>query len=297
VAESVDLDLIEQLLDDLAEPFETARAAIEALSTAYAEVLADYREKQRQAATRRFERDLAQARSLSPSAGFQRAVSASRYSAVGQSVAFAHLEQTHEGYWTLMRSSPDLDLTHWRPKSDAGLPLDTVRLAPLDFYPVLLAPDMQMAFVRVGKSRITYVWRGVRWSAARTIGGHRIYLTTSFPDGQAEDPNLVFTFGWHEDSSKGYRIRLRFDGERVVRLGEGVLVGDPSWGDELKDAVDREFKDQEAWEDVLRDVFSPVHPHDFRDGKNAESFFPRRWLRIDHTTFLGESVLLIEPHQ
>jgi hypothetical protein len=41
MAEPVDVDLIEQLLDDLAEPFETARAAIEALSTAYDEALAD----------------------------------------------------------------------------------------------------------------------------------------------------------------------------------------------------------------------------------------------------------------
>jgi PLD-like domain len=297
VAEPVDLDLIEQLLDDLAEPFETARAAIEALSTAYDEALADYSEKQRRAAKRRFERDLAQARSSSASAGIQRAASASPYSA-GSTVAFARLEWIDAGYWTLMRSNPYVDLTHWWMSDDAGLHLDTVELAPLDFYPVLLGPGMQMAFVRVGRSRITYVWRGVRRSAAQTIGGLRIYPTTSFPDSQADGSNLVITFGWHAGDDEGYQIRLRFDGERVLPVAEGALVGDPWRGDVLADLVGQAYDDQEAWDDVLRYVFSPVHPHDFREEKNAESFFPlHEWLRIDHTKFLGKSVLLIQPHR
>jgi hypothetical protein len=197
-----------------------------------------------------------------------------------------------------MRFSRDVDLTRWRMSDDAGLHLDTVRLAPLDFYPVLLEPEMQMAFVRVGRSRITYVWRGVRRSAAQTISGRRIYPTTSFPDGQADGSNLVITFGWHAgDDDEGYQIRLRFDGERVLPVAEGALVGDPWRGDELADLVDRAYDDPEAWDDVLRYVFSRVHPHDFREAKNAASFFPHGWLRIDHTKFLNESVLLIQPHQ
>lgn len=290
----VDLVLIEQLLDDLAEPFETARTAIEALSTAYAETLADHSEKQRQPAIRRFDRDLVQAQSSLPSAGFQRAVSASRYSA-GQSVAFAHLEWIDPGYWTLMRSNRDVDLTRWRRMSDAGVDLDIVRLAPLDFYPVLLEPKMQMAFARVGKSRITYVWPGVRRSAAQTIGGLPIYATTSFPDGQADGSNLVITFGWRSGDHEGYRIRLCFDGERVLPVAKGAPVGDPRHGDVLADLVEHAYDDPEVWDDVLRNVFSPVHPYEFREGKNAESFFPHRLLRIDHTKFLDRSVLLIQP--
>ena len=104
----------------------------------------------------------------------------------------------------------------------AGLHLDTVRLARLDFYPVLLGPKMRMAFVRVGESRITYVWRGVRWSAARTIGGRGIYLRASFPDDEADGSNLVVTFGWHEGAPNGYQIRLRFDGEGVLPVAKAL---------------------------------------------------------------------------
>jgi hypothetical protein len=295
VAKPVDLDLIEQLLDDLAERFQTARAAIEALSTAYDEALADYSEKQRQAAKRRFERDLAQARSSSASAGFQRAASASLYSA-GQRVAFARLEWIDAGYWTLMRSSRDVDLTRWR-MSDAGLHSDTVKLRSLLFYPVLLGPGMRMAFVRVGETRITYVWRDVLRNQPRTIGGRRIYPITSFPDDQADGANLVITFRWDNDDEEGYQIRLRFDGEHALPVADGALVGDPWRGDELAKLVASEYEDAEAWNDVLRYVLSPVRPHEFREGKNAESFFPRGWLRIDHVKFLDQSVLLIQPHQ
>ena len=289
-ADQVDLELIEQLLDDLAEPFEIARAAIEALSTAYAEGLADYSEKQRQAAMRRFERDLAQAGSSSPSAGFQRAVSASRYNS-----AFARLVWIDPGYWTLMRSDQDFNLIRWRMQDDAGHYVDAVRLDRLNFYPVLLGPKMQMAFVRVGESRITYVWRSFRRGAPQLIGDLPIYTTTSFPDDQADGANLVITFGWRSNPHAGYQVRLRFDGERVLPVAEGTLVGDPRYGDGLANVVARVYEDPKAWGDVLRNVFSPVIPYDFREEKNAESFFPHGWLRIDHTKFLDQSVLLIRP--
>ena len=194
-----------------------------------------------------------------------------------------------------MRTSRNVDLTYWRMSDDAGLHLDTVRLQRLNFYPVLLGPKMQMAFVRVGESRITYVWREVRRSAAHWIGGRRVHLTASFPDGQADGSNLVVTFGWRSGDDKGYRMRLRFDGNRILPVAEGTVVGDPPPGDMLADLVDRAYDDPAVWDDVLRYIFSPGQAHDFREEKNAESFFSHRLHRIDHTQFLDQSVLLIQP--
>jgi hypothetical protein len=75
-------------------------------------------------------------------------------------------------------------------------------------------------------------------------------------------------------------------------------VGDPWRGDELADLIDAAYEDADAWDDILRDVLSPAHnPRGFLSEKNAASFFPGGWLRIDHTKYLGESVLLIQPHQ
>lgn len=295
-AEPVDLELIERLLDDLADPIAEAKRAIDSLVSAYEEVEQGHREGQRTAATRRFERDLARARESSTSEGIRKAAAASAYSA-GQSVAFAHLEWLDAGFQTLMRSDPNIDLTRWR-MSFGGVTLDTVRLAPLAFYPVLLGPDGRMAFVRVGRSRITYVWRGVRWGAAREIGGRRLFERASFPDDQSDGANLVLTFGWTEGAPNGYELRLRFDGESVLPVAGGELIGDPWNGDQLIDLVESAYEDEEAWNDVLRDTFSPAHnPRGFRNSPNAASYFPTGWLRVDHAKMLNESVLLIQPSQ
>lgn len=295
-AERVELDLIERLLEDLDEPFQIAKTTIESLTSAYADTLADYRDKKRREAQRRFDRDLAQARSTSTSAGIRRAAAASPYSA-GQSVAYAKLEWLDAGYRTLMRSSNDVDLTRWRSRVD-GVAVNSVSLAPLAFYPVLLGPEGRMAFVRIGRSRITYVWRGVRWGAARTVGGRRVHERATFPDDAQDGANLVLTFGWAEGAPNGYQLRLRFDGVSVLPVADGELVGDPWRGDELANLIDAAYEDAGAWEDVLRDVLSPAHnPRGFLSEKNAASFFPGGWLRIDHTKYLGESVLLIQPHQ
>lgn len=294
-AERVDPVLVARLLDELDEPFKRAKEAITALVGAYEDVEATHREERRQAVIRRFERDLAIARSTSTSSEIRRAAVGSGYSA-GQSVAYASLEWHDDGYKTLMRWGRDIDLTSWR-RTHGGTALDPVRLERLAFYPVLLGPEGRMALVRVARSRITYVWRGVRWGAAQVIGGHRVYLQATFPDDQADGANLILAIGWDEGAPTGYQLRLRFDGERVLPVAEGGLVGRPSNGDVLARLVTSAYEDEEAWDEVLREVFSPAdRPRGFLNEKNASSFFPTGWLRIDHTKFLDQSVLLIQPN-
>jgi hypothetical protein len=90
-------------------------------------------------------------------------------------------------------------------------------------------------------------------------------------------------------------MRLRFDGERVLPVAEGALVGDPWRGDQLAKLVEAAYEDADGWNDVMRAVLSPADLHDFRDDKYAETFFPREWLRINLADFLGKSILLIQP--
>lgn len=294
-AAPVDLELVERLLDDLANPIVEAKRAIDSLVSAYELLEKEYREEQRTAATGRFERDLARARESSISVGLRKAASASAYTA-GQSVAFARLEWVEGDFQTLLRSDREIDLTRWW-VSFGGATLDTVRLTPLAFYPALLGPAGRMAFVRVGRSRITYVWRGVRWGGAREIDGRLLYERASFPDDQPDGANLVLTFGWNEGAPNGYQLRLRFDGQSVLPVANGELVGHPWNGGQLIELVESTYQDEEAWNDVLRETLSPANnPREFRNSPNAASFFPTGWLRIDHTKILNESVLLIQPY-
>lgn len=295
-AESVDVDLIDRLLENLETQIADAKAAIESLVSAYEVLEEGYREEQRQAALSRFEQDLATARSSTTSGGIRRAADVSRYTA-GQSVAYARLEWLDAGYRTLMRSTSDLDLTRWR-TSVGGTERHTINLTSLNFYPALLGPERRLAFVRVGRSRISYVWRGLRRSAPLTVGRHSLHVRANFPDDQTDNSNLLLTFGWAEGAPSGYQLRLQFDGKEVVPLDHGTLIGAPWGGDDLARIVSTAYENKKAWNRVLRDVFEPVtRPVGFRNDPNADTFFPRGWLRIDLTRFLGEAVLLIEPRR
>ena len=124
-----------------------------------------------------------------------------------------------------------------------------------------------------------------------------MYESASFLDDQPDGASLVLTFGWTEGAPIGYELRLRFDGESVLPVANGKLVGNPLNGDQLTELVEGAYEDEEAWNDILRDTLSPAYnPRGFRDSPNAESFFPFGWLRIDHTKVLNQSVLLIQPY-
>lgn len=292
-AAPVDLDLIERLLDELAAPLEMATTAVSALISAYEDVEAAYREERRQAEITRFERDLAASAARSTERQM-RIAAANSPSFSGQSAAYVRLEWQTGGYESLERSSRETDLTSWRASRFGNV----TRLRPLAFYPVLLGPNGRMAFVRVGKSVITYVWRGVRWGAPRRVRGRLVHLMATFPDGELEGCNLVLRITWTPDSPSGYEFRLRFDGTDVLPVAEGRRIGDGAGIASLAEIAQSAYEDEDAWNQLLRDVFSPAeYPRGFLHEKNAAAFFPRGWLRVDHTTFLDESVLLVQPSE
>ena len=70
---------------------------------------------------------------------------------------------------------------------------------------------------------------------------------------------------------------------------------DPWRGNELAELVESAYEGTEVWSEVLREVVSSADLQDFRDDKDAETFFPQQWLRINLVDFLGRAVLLIQP--
>lgn len=291
-AEPVDLGLIERLLDELAEPLQTAQAAIEALTTEYEKAVADYRENQRLLEQQRLEHAAAMARAEAAAAALRRAAAASPYSPVGQAVAHASLKLDSSYNWTLM-ADPGVILTDWFGLDEAGR-LDEIELRKWYFYPVLLSPEMQMGFARVTKYQITYVFRRIHGFDV-TIKDIPLRFAISAPGDGPDRPNLVITFYWSvEDETDGYQVHLRFDGEYAERIDEGV-IGDPASGDVLAYLVQSTYEDPEEWDALLRTVLAPKRFKDFIAKKNADTFFPHNdWLRINVIRFAGTPVLLIQ---
>jgi hypothetical protein len=152
--------------------------------------------------------------------------------------------------------------------------------------------------VRVAESRITYVWRGVLWGATQRIGPRNLYLQATFLDGQEDGANAQVEFSWEHGSRNGFALRMRFDGEAVLPVAKGRIIGHPYSPDILRNTVMEAYEDAESWEGVLRGIFAPVlNLSGFRNDKNADSFFPPGWLRIGLTKFLEQPVLLIRPRE
>ena len=220
----------------------------------------------------------------------------SRFSA-GQAVAWAHLDWVESGEYKslLLAAKRGLDLTNWRSPDGSN-----VRLEHLKFYPalLLLGPDGRVAFVRVAESRITYVWRRVRRGATQRIGPTNFYFQATFLDGQEDGANVQVKFSWEHGSRNGFALRMRFDGETVLPVAKGRIIGQPQWPDILRNTVMEAYEDAESWDGVLRGIFAPVlNPSGFRNDKNADTFFPPGWLRIGLTKFLEQPVLLIRPRE
>src|SRR6202043_1723045 len=122
----------------------------------------------------------------------------------GQAVVWARLDWAGSGdYRSLCAARRDLDLTNWRSPDGSN-----VHLEHLKFYPALLGPDGRVAFVRVAQSRITYVWRGVRWGSGQRIGRRSLYLQAWFLDGQEDGANLKIRFSWGHGSRNGFELRM-----------------------------------------------------------------------------------------
>jgi len=294
MAEPVELELIERLLDELAEPLQTALAAIETLSIEHEKVVAGQREIQRLLAQQRFERAAAAARGAAAAAAMQRVSAASPYSPVGQSVACARLKLDGAAYYWTLEAEKEVDLTFWR-GVDASGQRDEIELERLYFYPVLLGPGMRMAFARVTIHRITYVSRGI-YGGRVTVKDIPLRFTITFPDDDPGGANLVVTFhqrSQHGDDDYGYEVRLLFDGEHAERITEGP-IGNPPQGD-WTPLVQATLEDPEEWGAVLRAIFAPTRLTGFIAKPNAHNFFPRKeWLRITPIRFAGRPVLLMQ---
>ena len=274
----VDGDLVDRLLERLEQPMVHAREAIQDLIDSFGDVERGYRSEMTR---RRFEEHLAQARLRPMAEALRAAASKSRFSA-GQAVAWAQLDWAESGDYRSLRAERNVDLTNWNSPDGSN-----VRLEHLKFYPALLGPDGRVAFVRVAQSRITYVWRGLRWGGKRMVGRRSLYLQTRFLDGQEDGANLQVGFSWEHGSRNAFALRMRFDGEAAMPVAEGRIMGNPYSPDGLRNAVMDAYDDPDSWEGVMRVIFSAVlHPSGFRNDKNADSFFPLGWLRIDLTTFL-----------
>lgn len=273
-ADDVELDFIEQLLEQLAPQMKQFRSARNDLETAFDEVHAEEEaRREAEADAQQTQRDREQTRSVPLKQSIMRAAARTPYRS-GQATAYASLDWDGTYEYKTFKGARTNDLTTWHEVFGDWV-LNTIHLQPGEFYPVLLGPSGRMAFVRVMKTRISYVWRGVSRGSAQIIAGERLWLMPGFPDYGLEDANLTITAQPSREASAGYKMRLRFDGTEVTPADGWGVVGD-LWDDELERIVKAAFAEVDQRRALLRGVFAPVaHPRGLPERAQRRNVLPR----------------------
>lgn len=290
-SEPVTLGLVEQLLAALESQMRDLAETREALAAAYAQEWERFQEASLRLAA-------ASQTQLTPAPfedTLRAATNYARYRSA-QGTVWAHLE-TIEGTWsdyqTLMAERGS-DLTRWIDEGDWLA--DEITLQRYDFYPLIEAPSGRMAVVRITRTRITYVWRGVKFSGLKTIGDRSLAVDVSFPDPVSSGANISVEIGLWEGAPNGYRISLRFDGHHVQMISAEPYGSPSAWEEQLLRRVAEDLRsDQARLEELAQLVlgaFAPervgIHQH------NADQFFENRLYRLSMIDFLGCRVLVAE---
>ncbi len=92
------------------------------------------------------------------------------------------------------------------------------------------------------------------WGATQRIGPRNLYLQATFLDGQEDGANVQVEFSWEHGSRNGFALRMRFDGEAVLPVAKGRIIGHPYWPDILRNTVMEAYEDAESWEGVLTSI-------------------------------------------
>jgi len=87
-------------------------------------------------------------------------------------------------------------------------------LTRLDIFPALITESMRMAFVRVGKTRITYFRDAIKWRNLHKLGGAKFWVNIKFPKTDTRRRNISITL--EPSSNDGFcRLDCFFDGKTI----------------------------------------------------------------------------------
>lgn len=278
--EIVTLDLIEQLLDGAKQETKQLKLAHQSLINKVRELRSDYE----------FEVFLKERNR------WKKLQRESRYRLQQDNTTASLRTVARQDSWTSYSSlivSGAADLTTWLVKRDRQV--TEYHLGRLNMRPMILTDSGQMAFGRIGKTRISYVRTSVRWGSLMTAGRRLVDVDLSFPDDNLGVRNLTLKF-------KSRALRGPSAIAHLLFFGTGVRVA--SWdfddGDHRGDLVEdfRGFcEGLFATDEAIRDNFKRFVDEGFRytelrrDDINADDYFENVWYRVGLVEFADSPVL------
>ena len=127
--------------------------------------------------------------------------------ASGQVVAELDWVNSQRRRYKSLLAERGANLTRWTESGPTGV--KTIQLKPLHMCPIIDEQSGQMGFARLGKTRISYVRSGVKWTEPFQHKGVAFEISVTFPREQVENGNMEIEF---RNPGKGpcYRARATF---------------------------------------------------------------------------------------
>lgn len=281
-ATSVDEDFVDTLLSKLSRRIRQHEELLDKTEAEFADLLEQHEEEKHNALLRRLE-DLERQSRIRMSQG----------------VAYASIEHIYgewDDYDSLM-ADHEYDMTRWVIDKPGG---DTkpYRLSRLSMYPIIIAETGRMGFARIGKTRITYVRKGLNWTEKRLeVGDHSLGVTITFPDKDTKKRNIVVRLNHPSRGTCEAAFLFTGDAFRLVR--KRYFKGNAHWKDQHEAFVNELdagfFRSPDKLNSFFGRFFTRFTYKELgRDNKNVRDYLKGTRFRLSVIQFEGNPVLVVK---
>ena len=295
----IDADLIDALIKAAKKPAADLAAAHKTLTDTYQRTVEEHQEAKARAARTPMSRET-----------FVALTAAVRHPQGQARLTRTEMNEAGQYSWgtyTTMLADAGNDLTKWT-ITEPHAPDTTLDLAHLSMHPALFTDTNRMAFLRVGKTRITYarfsLWlprRPLRLRSPQTdgaISAVEAVITVTFPDEVVNEVNMQLEFALSDVFSSSQlgavHADATFTGKTFAARTTGATTPRAA---EYRPVIEERFATPQSLEEFFRKILSSFTYDDLGiENKNADEIFTEHEYELAVTRFAGVPVLLVREN-
>jgi len=168
----------------------------------------------------------------------------------------------------------------------------------LSMYPMIIAENNRMGFARIGKTRITYIRKGLRWKGrSLEVNDMRFSVNITFPKTNTKKRNIIVKLNHTRLGS--CECSFLFTGDTVHMVRKRYFKGHPYWHDKhdsLIEALENQFfcSSEKVNAFFGRFFTSFTYTELGRDNKNVRDYLEGRRFRLSVIQFQSNPFLVIK---
>jgi hypothetical protein len=208
--------------------------------------------------------------------------------ATGEAYARVGTVSTSRGEYDSLLVEPGYDLTDWV-TGDKLFAEESRVLDRLSMYPVLFTDTLRMGLVRLGQTRITYVWERFERYEAFQLADNNFNVQVAFPSRSSRKENVLVTLFLH--SEKVAAFSLLFSGYGISFIDGTFTRNCPA---HIRGTIQKRlFKSESAISIFFKQQFTAFRGQYFDIcEKNIRDFFQDRRYRLSLIEYVGVPILL-----